>query len=67
MLHKAPDCDPEAKNKKQKITKTQKHTQKIPTITCSKYVLSLFHENSLSHNFAKRRMETTYKKSCDHF
>ena len=64
MLHKAPDCDPEAKNKKQK---KHKNTQKIPTITCSKYVLSLFHENSLSHNFAKRRMETTYKKFCDHF
>ena len=55
------------KQKTKKNTKTQKHTQKIPTITCSKYVLSLFHENSLSHNFAKRRMETTYKKSCDHF
>ena len=37
------------------------HTKKIPTITCSKYVLSWFHENSLSHNFAKRRTETTHK------
>ena len=41
------DCDPEQQQKK------------IPTIACSKYVLSWFHENSLSHNFAKRRMETT--------
>ena len=30
-------------------------------ITCSQWVLSWFRENSLSHNFAKRRTETTYK------
>ena len=39
MLHKAPDCGPEPQKKKNS--------------TCSKYVLSWFHENSLSHNFAK--------------
>ena len=48
MLHKAPDCD------------SDPHTH-THTITCSKHVLLWFHENSLSHKFAKRRTETTYK------
>ena len=59
MLHKAPDCDPEPKKLKKKNNKKN--------IACIKYVLSWFHENSLSHILLKDERKQHTKKSCDYF
>ena len=55
MLHKAPDCDPEQQQQKY---------QPLPVASTSYHDFTKIRYPII---FTKRRTETTYKKSCDHF